>query len=91
MSPVTDKYLLVFESINNKYEHFERLLAQAIVLSSDINDNHQHQLGPNYEEQINYSVQGYPPTNVLCCIYHIVILCYITVTYYCFVSYFTAL
>ena len=87
MSPVTDKYLLVFENINNKYEHFERFSAQAIVLSSNINDYHQHQLGPNYEKKINCVVQGYQQTNVLCRIvsYCNIILCYITVPYYCFV------
>ena len=65
MSPVTDKYLLVFESINNKHEHFKRFSAQAIVLLSNINDYHQHKHGRNYENKFHYVVQGYPQTYIL--------------------------
>ena len=65
MSPVTDKYLLVFESTNNKYEHFKRFSSQAIVLSSNINDYHQHKHGPNCENKFHYVVQGYPQTYIL--------------------------
>ena len=65
MSPVTEKYLFVFESTNNKYEHFKRFSSQAIVLSSNINDYHQHKHGPNYENKFNYVVQGYPQTYIL--------------------------
>ena len=49
MYPKVDKSAMPFEGVDKKGEYFERFVAQAIALSSDVEVYHPHKCGSSYE------------------------------------------